>query len=77
MPGNIQTSGWFVSLPTTTTNGDFVYIEQVMNNASSSVVYTTPLGSTKTVYGNAQVSFVWSNLWFYSVYTASSFSNIS
>jgi len=77
MPGNIQTSGWFVSLPTTTTNGDFVYVEQVMNNASSSVVYTTPLGSTKTVYGNAQVSFVWSNLWFYSVYTASSFSNIS
>jgi collagen type VII alpha len=77
MPGNVQTSGWFVSLPTTTTPGDFVYVEQVMNNASTSVVYTTPLGSTKTVYGNAQISFVWSNLWFYSVYASSSFSNIN
>lgn len=67
---------WYVNLPAASSTGDFVYIEQVTNNASNYVTYTTQAANTLSVSGNAQISFVWSNTWLYSVYTASAFSNI-
>lgn len=73
----ISTSSWFVSIPAAINTGDFAYVEQVTNNASASVLYTTSGGGTATVFGNAQISFVWSNAWYYSVYAASAFSNIN
>jgi hypothetical protein len=67
---------WYVNLPTASSTGDFVYIEQITGNASNYVTYTTQAANTLSVSGNAQVSFVWSNTWLYSVYSASLFSNI-
>jgi hypothetical protein len=69
---------WYVNLPTASNTGDFVYIEQVTtNNASNYIVYaSTQASNTLSVSGNAQVSFVWSNKWLYSVYSASSFSKL-
>ena len=68
---------WYVNLPAASSIGDFVRSEQMTNNASYTLVYTTQASSTLSVSGNAQVSFVWSNAWFYSVYAASAFSNIN
>ena len=73
----LVTSGWLVSLPTPVSIGDFAYIEQITNNASTSVIYTTPAFGSLSVSGNAQISFVWSNTWMYSVYKATAFSNIN
>ena len=77
----VSLSSWFVNIPAATNTGDFAYIEQVtaINNSIplTTVQYTTPAGSTLSVEGNAQISFVWSNAWYYSVYAASSFSNIN
>jgi hypothetical protein len=67
---------WYVNLPAASSTGDFVYIEQITGNASNYVTYTTQAANTLSVSGNAQVSFVWSNTWLYSVYSASLFSNI-
>lgn len=68
---------WYVNLPAASSTGDFVYVEQITGNASNYVTYTTQAANTLSVSGNAQISFVWSNTWLYSVYTASAFSNIN
>jgi hypothetical protein len=68
---------WYVNLPAASSTGDFVFVEQVTNNASNYVTYATQAANTFSVSGNAQISFVWSNTtWLYSVYSASLFSNI-
>jgi hypothetical protein len=53
-----QISSLYATLPTPSKTGDFVYVEQVMNNVASFVQYTTQSSNTKQIYGNAQVSFV-------------------
>ena len=68
---------WYVNLPAASSTGDFVYVEQITGNASNYVTYTTQAANTLSVSGNAQISFVWSNTWLYSVYAASAFSNIN
>jgi hypothetical protein len=70
-------TNWFVDLPTPTAIGDFAYVEQVTDNQLVTVLYRTPNGNYISAIGHVQVSFVWSNTWFCSVYTASSFSNIN
>jgi len=72
-----ELTNWFVDLPTPTAVGDFAYVEQVTDNPFVNVLYRTPNSNYMTAIGQVQVSFVWSNTWLCSVYTASSFSNIS